>query len=131
MRLLEAEKKSNVVQSLGEKKDTAQKRVKLTQKTILETAKASLARAEYEISKLVIKAPFAGVLEDNTSEIGSFLNIGSLCATIIDLSQIKLIGYIPELRLERFHLDPSLQVKLYQDYPQRKSKFYIQDKLIQ
>jgi len=103
MRLLEAEQKSNVVQSLGEKGYSTETS-KLTQKTILETARASLARAEYEISKLVIKAPFAGVLEDNTSEIGSFLNIGSLCATIIDLSQIKLIGYIPELKIREISL---------------------------
>ncbi len=103
MRLLEAEKKSNVVQSLGEKGYSTETS-KLTQKTILETAKASLARAEYEISKLIIKAPFAGVLEDNTSEIGSFLNIGSLCATIIDLSQIKLIGYVPEFKIREISL---------------------------
>ena len=103
MRLLEAEKKSNVVQSLGEKGYSTETS-KLTQKTILETAKSSLARAEYEISKLVIKSPFAGVLEDNTSEIGSFLNIGSLCATIIDLSQIKLIGYIPEFKIREISL---------------------------
>lgn len=103
MRLLEAEKKSNVVQSLGEKGYSTETN-KLTQKTILETAKASLARAEYEISKLIIKAPFAGILEDNTSEIGSFLNIGSLCGTIIDLSEIKLIGYIPELKIREISL---------------------------
>ena len=103
MRLLEAEKKSNVVQSLGEKGYSTETN-KLTQKTILETAKASLARAEYEISKLVIKSPFGGVLENNTAEIGSFLNIGSLCGTIIDLSTIKLIGYIPELRIREISL---------------------------
>ena len=103
MRLLEAEKKSNVVQSLGEKGYSTETN-KLTQKTILETAKASLAKAEYEISKLVIKSPFGGVLENNTAEIGSFLNIGSLCGTIIDLSTIKLIGYIPELRIREISL---------------------------
>ena len=103
MRLLEAEKKSNVVQSLGEKGYSTETN-KLTQKTILETAKAQLAKAEYEISKLVIKAPFAGILEDNTAEIGSFLNIGSLCATIIDLSEIKLIGYIPEVKIREISL---------------------------
>ena len=103
MRLLEAEKKSNVVQSLGEKGYSTETN-KLTQKTILETAKAALARAEYEISKLIIKAPFAGVLENNTAEIGSFLNVGSLCATIIDLSEIKLIGYIPELKIREISL---------------------------
>ena len=103
MRLIEAERKSNVVQSLGEKGYSTETN-KLTQKTILEGAKASLARAEYEISKLIIKAPFAGVLEDNTAEIGSYLNKGSLCGTIIDLSKIKLIGYIPELRIREISL---------------------------
>lgn len=103
MRLLEAEKKSNVVQSLGEKGYSTETN-KLTQKTILETAKASLARAEYEISKLIIKAPFPGILEDNTAEIGSYLNTGSLCGTIIDLSKIKLIGYIPELKIREISL---------------------------
>ena len=53
MRLLK-QKKSNVVQSLGKGYSTETN--KLTQKTILETAKAALARAEYEISKLIIKA---------------------------------------------------------------------------
>ena len=52
MRLIEAERKSNVVQSLGEKGYSTETN-KLTQKTILEGAKASLARAEYEISKLI------------------------------------------------------------------------------
>ena len=52
IRLLEAEKKSSVVQSLGEKGYSTETN-KLTQKTILETAKSSLARAEYEISKLI------------------------------------------------------------------------------
>ena len=103
IRLLEAEKKSNVVQSLGEKGYSTETN-KLTQKTILEAAKASLARAEYEITKLKINAPFAGILENDTAEIGSYLNMGSLCGTIIDLSKIKLIGYIPELKVRKISL---------------------------
>ena len=70
---------------------------------LLDTENA-LDTQDLKIINLIEKAPFAGVLEDNTSEIGSFLNIGSLCATIIDLSQIKLIGYIPELKIREISL---------------------------
>ena len=98
VRLLEAEKKARVLASLGEKGYSTETS-NLTQKTILEAAKASLARAEYEISRLIIDAPFHGVLENNTAELGSYLTKGSLCATIIDLSKVKLIGYVPEVRI--------------------------------
>ena len=98
VRLLEAEKKAKVVQSLGEKGYSTETS-NLTQKTLLEAAKGALAKAEYEISKLVIHAPFAGVLENNTAEFGSYLNKGSLCGTIIDLSRVKLIGYVPEIKI--------------------------------
>ncbi len=100
VRLLEAEKKAKVVQSLGEKGYSTETS-NLTQKTLLEAARAALAKAEYEISKLVIQAPFAGLLENNTAELGSYLNRGSLCGTIIDLSKIRLIGYVPEVKIRQ------------------------------
>ena len=98
VRLLEAEKKAKVVESLGQKGYSTETS-NLTQKTFLEAAKASLAKAEYDLSKLSINAPFAGILENNTAELGSYLNKGSLCGTIIDLSHIKLIGYVPEVKI--------------------------------
>ena len=103
VRLSEAEKKAKVVQSLGEKGYSTETS-NLTQKTVLEAAKAALAKAEYEISKLVISAPFAGVLENNTSELGSYLNRGSLCGTIIDLDQVKLIGYFTEVKIREISI---------------------------
>ena len=98
VRLLEAEKKAKVVESLGQKGYSTETS-NLTQKTFLEAAKASLAKAEYDLSKLSINAPFSGILENNTAELGSYLNKGSLCGTIIDLSHIKLIGYVPEVKI--------------------------------
>ncbi|PQM56283.1 MAG: efflux RND transporter periplasmic adaptor subunit [Rhodobacteraceae bacterium] len=97
-RLSEAEEKFDVAKTLTEQ-GYSTKTSNLTQETLLESAKASLKKAEYEISKLIIHAPFAGVLENNTAELGSYLNQGSLCGTIIDLSQVKLIGYVPEVKI--------------------------------
>lgn len=110
VRLLEAEKKAKVVESLGQKGYSTETN-NLTQKTFLEAAKASLAKAEYDISKLLISAPFAGILENNTAELGSYLNKGSLCGTIIDLSHVKLIGYVPELKIRAISVGANASAK--------------------
>ncbi|MCK0151158.1 efflux RND transporter periplasmic adaptor subunit [Marivita sp. S6314] len=67
----------------------------------IESAQASVARAQTEISKLRIKAPFSGVLESDTAEIGSLLQPGALCATVIQLDPIKVVGFVPESEINR------------------------------
>ena len=52
--------------------------------------------AEREIDRLTITAPFGGLLESDAAEIGSLLQPGALCATVIQLDPIKLVGFIPE-----------------------------------
>ncbi len=63
----------------------------------LEAAKARVQSVERMMDQLVIHAPFAGLLESDTTEIGSLLQPGGLCATVIALDTIKLVGYAPEL----------------------------------
>ncbi len=60
-------------------------------------AEAAVASAERELSKLRIQAPFAGLLETDTAEIGSLLQPGGACATVIQLDPIKLVGFVPEI----------------------------------
>jgi multidrug efflux system membrane fusion protein len=62
----------------------------------IEGAQASVAAAEREIERLNITAPFAGLLESDTSELGSLMQPGAPCATIIQLDPIKLVGFVPE-----------------------------------
>jgi multidrug efflux system membrane fusion protein len=62
----------------------------------IEAAQAAVAGAETELSRLVIKAPFSGLLESDTAELGSLLQPGALCGTIIQLDPIKLVGFVPE-----------------------------------
>lgn len=62
----------------------------------IEAAQAAVAVAQTELDRLVIKAPFAGLLESDTAELGSLLQPGALCGTIIQLDPIKLVGYVPE-----------------------------------
>ncbi len=67
----------------------------------IQSAEAAVDRAEQEIERLRIHAPFAGHLESDTAEIGSFMQTGALCATVIELETIKLVGFVPEANVER------------------------------
>ena len=62
----------------------------------IESAAAGVAAATREIDKLTIVAPFAGILETDTAELGALMQPGAPCATIIDLSTVKLVGFVPE-----------------------------------
>lgn len=67
----------------------------------IESAEAIVAAAEREIDRLTITAPFEGLLESDTAEIGSLLMAGGLCAQIIQLDPIKVVGYVPETEVNR------------------------------
>ena len=67
----------------------------------IESAAATIATAEKEMERLEIRAPFAGLLESDTAELGSLLQPGSLCATVIQLDPIKLVAFAPETQVNR------------------------------
>lgn len=67
----------------------------------IETAAAGVASAEKELERLEVRAPFSGLLESDTAELGSLLQAGGLCATVIQLDPIKLVAYVPETEVER------------------------------
>lgn len=73
----------------------------IARQAALESAEAGVERAEKEIERLMIKAPFNGLLESDTAELGALLQPGSLCANIIQLDPIKLVGFVPEQDIGR------------------------------
>jgi len=68
------------------------------------SAEASVAAAKNELDRLQIAAPFEGILETDTAEIGSLLQPGALCATIIQLDPIKLVGFVSEMGVGRIEV---------------------------
>lgn len=68
---------------------------------LIQSARAGVAGAEKEIERLKILAPFSGLLESDTAELGSLLQPGALCATIIRLDPIKLVGFAPETEVDQ------------------------------
>ena len=73
-------------------------------KAAVQAAEAGIAAAERELSRIEIRAPFGGLLESDSAELGSLLQPGSLCATIIQLDPIRLVGFVPEAMVDRVEL---------------------------
>ena len=67
----------------------------------LRSAEAAVAAARKEIERLTITAPFDGILESDSAELGSLLQPGGLCATVIQLDPIRIVGFAPETEVER------------------------------
>ncbi len=67
-----------------------------TANAAIRSAQAGVASAEQAISQLTIRAPFTGLLETDSAELGTLLQPGGLCATVIQLDPIKVVGFVPE-----------------------------------
>ena len=78
----------------------------------LRAAEAAVAAAAKEIERLTIMAPFAGILESDSAEIGSLLQPGGLCATVIQLDPIRLVGFVAETEVDRIDLDAMAGARL-------------------
>lgn len=70
----------------------------------IQSAQAGVAAATREIERLEITAPFAGHLESDTAELGSLMQPGALCATIVQLDPLKLVGFVSELDVDKVEL---------------------------
>ena len=78
----------------------------------IQAATAEVEAAQREINRLTIEAPFQGLLESDTAELGSLMQPGSLCATVIQLDPIKLVGFVPETEVNRVQVGTEATAKL-------------------
>ncbi|OAN81171.1 efflux transporter periplasmic adaptor subunit [Jannaschia sp. EhC01] len=75
-------------------------------------AEAAVTRAQEAITQLTIHAPFSGLLETDTAELGSLMQPGTICATIIQLDPIKLVGFVPEAQVDRIRVGATAGAQL-------------------
>ncbi len=76
-----------------------------TSKAKLAAAEAQLTRSKLELAHTQVRAPFAGLIEDTLVETGDFVQIGTPCATVIDLDPMLLVGRIAERQVHELTLD--------------------------
>jgi membrane fusion protein, multidrug efflux system len=102
-RLAEAVINERAARSLADK-GFGSETTAIARRAALESAEAGVQRAEKELERLEINAPFDGLLESNSAELGSLLQPGALCANIIQLDPVKLVGFIPEQSIAKVSL---------------------------
>jgi len=102
-RLAEAEINFTAATRLSEGGFAAQTRVASAEAAV-RGAQAAVQAATTELGRLELRAPFAGVLETDTAERGSLLSPGGLCATVIRLDPIRLVGFAAESQIDRLDI---------------------------
>ncbi|KPQ06800.1 MAG: Membrane-fusion protein [Rhodobacteraceae bacterium HLUCCA12] len=110
-RLAEAEINYNAADRLSEEGFAAQTRV-ASADAARRSALAAVEAAEAELERLIIRAPFDGRLEADTAELGSLLGSGGLCATLIRLDPILVVGFASESQIGRLSLGAAAGARL-------------------
>ena len=79
-------------------------------KAALAAAKTNRKRAQLDVENLQVKAPFAGFVESRPVEIGDFIMPGQRCATVVELSPLKVEALATELEIANLALNAGAEV---------------------
>ncbi|MGR4000224.1 MAG: efflux RND transporter periplasmic adaptor subunit [Alphaproteobacteria bacterium] len=79
----------------------------------LASARAQIERATLDLRRLVIDAPFGGVLEDMLVEVGDYVTPGSEVARLLDLDPLKLSFSVSEEERSGIHLGDRIEAELF------------------
>ncbi len=81
-------------------------------KAARDSAIAAVMRAELAMEKTRIRAPFDGVVETRTVEVGDLLNIGAVCASVLDDEPMLLVGLVPEQNVGQLEVGATVNAQL-------------------
>jgi multidrug efflux system membrane fusion protein len=110
-RLLEAEANERASAQLAERGFAAEQTA-IARRAALQSAQAMVEQARIEIERLEIRAPFAGLVEADTAELGDLLQAGSICASLIAVDPIKLVGSVTENAVARVAVGAPIRATL-------------------
>jgi multidrug efflux system membrane fusion protein len=110
-RLAEALVEAEAATTLS-RKGFASETTRTARQAQFEAAQAQVNLVKLDINRLVIRAPFDGLLETDTAEIGSRLGPGDTCATVIDLSAVKVVGFVSEQEVDQIELGQEATARL-------------------
>lgn len=80
---------------------------------LLEEARADLIIARTELNNTEIRAPFDGIVEDRSAEIGDLLSIGDKVATLIQSDPMLVVAQVPEHSISAIEPGQLASVTLY------------------
>ncbi|MGR6873777.1 efflux RND transporter periplasmic adaptor subunit [Pseudomonas sp. HK3] len=71
---------------------------------LLEAAKAQVKSLEIDITGTQIRAPFDGILENRTVEVGTYLRMGTSVISVMDFNPFIIKGYVAEKDLHKIRV---------------------------
>ena len=71
-----------------------------------------MSRAELALARTKILAPFDGVVETRSVELGDLLNVGAVCASVLDDSPMLLVGLVPEQNITALEVGSLVEAEL-------------------
>lgn len=83
-----------------------------TTRAALDAANAAVAAAEEELARTVIRAPLSGTVQEPLADIGTTLLVGDVCATIVDVDPIVVIGEVAERQVPNVRVGVEANVRL-------------------
>lgn len=85
----------NATQNLAKRGHTATLKV-AEYRAKLDAARAALEKAELDLGRINVGAPFEGIVEDQPAKVGDHLQIGETCAKLVALDPLIVVGTISE-----------------------------------
>ena len=83
-----------------------------TDRASLDAARAQLSQAETELGNIVMRAPFAGVFDEQVAELGDYLAPGQTCGTVVELDPLVVEAELTETQVGKIALGQTLPIAL-------------------
>lgn len=81
-------------------------------KAQLSSARRQLLASELELKNTAVVAPFAGFVEETHAEVGDYLQMGSPCATVLDLDPIYVEAAVTEQQHPQLRLGAEVEIAM-------------------
>lgn len=81
----------------------------------LDAARAVVEQRQIDIARTTLRAPFAGIIGEGHVELGDFVRVGDVAATIIDLDPVLAVGSVSERQVNALQNGGTADVKLIDD----------------
>ena len=81
-------------------------------KAQLSSARRQLLASELELRNTAVVAPFGGFVEETHAEVGDYLQMGSPCATILDLDPIYVEAAVTEQQYPQLRLGAEVEITM-------------------
>jgi len=79
---------------------------------VKDAAEAQVKLIERQLEDTTVTIPLHGVISERYVELGEFVSVGSLMATVIDLKQVWVMAYVSEINLGTVKLGQEGRVKV-------------------